>query len=181
MERLIDDLKDNEQFGRRAAEPVDCNRVLQRVMEVLGPDIDGANALLDVEPLPTVIANEWELIVVFQNLLSNAIKYRGDQPPHIRVGARPEHGNWLFWVQDNGIGMEPKDTQKVFQIWERLLQKPEVEGTGIGLANCKKAIERRGGRIWAESEPGSGSTFFFTLPAHEEPASHVDGGRCRHP
>jgi len=179
MERLIDDLRDNEQFGRRAAEPVDGNRVLQRVMEILGPDIDGSNAVLDVEPLPTVIANEWELIVVFQNLLSNAIKYRGEQPPHIRVGARPEQGNWLFWVQDNGIGMEPKDTQKVFHIWERLLQKPEVEGTGIGLANCKKAIERRGGRIWAESEPGNGSTFFFTLPAPEEPASQTDDGGNR--
>lgn len=171
MERLIDDLKDNEQFGRRAAEPVDCNRALKRVLEVLGPEIDESHAALEVEPLPTVIANEWELIVVFQNLIGNAIKYRGDEPPHIRVGARRENANWLFSVRDNGIGMEPKDTVKVFQIWERLLQKPGVEGTGIGLANCKKAIERRGGRIWTDSEPGAGSTFFFTLPAHD--ATHA--------
>lgn len=170
MEQLIDDLKVNEEFGRRAAQPVDCNHVLSRVVQLLAPDIDESNATLEVEPLPSVIANEWELLVVFQNLIANAIKYCADRPLRIHIGAQQLGANWQFSVRDNGIGMDEQTARDgvVFLIWKRLLQKEGVEGRGIGLANCKKAIERRGGAIWVESRLNEGSTFFFTLPAAGE-------------
>lgn len=169
MERLIEDLKDNEEFGRRAAEAVDCNHVLAEVVEVLGADIDASSAVIKVDSLPSVIANEWELMIVFQNLIGNAINYRADRPLQIHIAAQRQGNDWQFSVRDNGIGMQAKYTSEVFQIWKRLFQKKDVEGRGIGLANCKKAIERRGGRIWVEAQMGEGSTFFFTLPAVDEP------------
>ena len=168
MERLIEYLKDNEEFGRRAAETVDCEQIPAKVIRVLQSDINSSNATVNVAPLPTVIANERELLIVFQNLISNAIKYRAERPLVIEIGVQRDGMNWLLWVRDNGIGIERKDFPKIFQIWTRLLQKPDVAGRGIGLANCKKAIERRGGRIWLESEPGAGTTFYFTLPAADE-------------
>jgi PAS domain S-box-containing protein len=174
MERLIEELKNNEEFGRRAVEPVDCNHVLARVLEVLGPDIDAASAVLKADSLPMVIANEWELMIVFQNIIGNAIKYCADRRLQIYITAQRQGNDWQFSVRDNGIGIQAKDTSEVFQIWKRLFQKQDVEGRGIGLANCKKAIERRGGRIWVESQPGEGSTFLFTLPADDKPLTAND-------
>lgn len=168
MAELIKDLQDNEAIGRRTVQPVDCSQVLSRVVDVLDPDIERSGAVIDADSLPVVIANEWELLFVFQNLIDNAIKYRADRPLEIHIAAQRQGKDWQFSVRDNGIGMEEKDTSRIFQIWIRLLQKQDVEGRGIGLANVRKAIERRGGRIWVESQPGEGSTFFFTLPAVEE-------------
>jgi signal transduction histidine kinase len=109
------------------------------------------------------------LIQLFQNLISNSIKYKGKEHPRIHVSAERDAGGWLFAVRDNGIGIDPEDTDRVFGMFKRL-HGNEIPGTGIGLALCKKVVERQGGRIWVESEPGQGATFKFTIPAaHNEP------------
>jgi chemotaxis family two-component system sensor kinase Cph1 len=105
------------------------------------------------------------LIQVFQNLLSNAIKFRGADPPRIDITAERRDNDWLFLVRDNGIGIDPKYFDRIFVIFQRLHTREQYAGTGIGLAMCKKIIERHSGRIWVESNPGSGARFFFTLPA----------------
>ena len=112
--------------------------------------------------MPTVLADETQLAQVFQNLISNAIKFRGTEPPRIHVGARPENGKWLFSVSDNGIGIDGKFFERVFVIFQRLHTREQYDGTGMGLAICKKIVERHGGRIWVESKPGGGSVFHFT-------------------
>jgi len=129
--------------------------------------IEQAGAIITSDPLPTVVAEEVVLIQVFQNLLSNSIKYRGDRNPKIHVSAEREAGGWLFAVRDNGIGIDPEDTDRVFGMFKRLHGK-EIPGTGIGLALCRKVIERKGGLIWVESELGRGSTFKFTIPTRRE-------------
>ena len=107
---------------------------------------------------------EFQLEQVFQNLIGNAIAYRGDEPPRIQVAAVRQGNEWLFSVQDNGIGIEPQFQEQIFGIFKRLHSTAEYSGTGMGLAICQRAIERAGGRIWVESAPGKGSTFYFTVP-----------------
>ena len=124
-------------------------------------------AVITHDPLPTLPAHPVEVVQLFQNLLGNALKFRGEKTPRIHVGARLDDARtkWTFCVSDNGIGIEPAYLEKIFNLFQRLYQKEEYPGTGIGLAICKKIVESRGGRIWAESEPGQGSRFLFTLPA----------------
>ena len=167
MERLIDDLHKYSEVGKEElVEPVDCAAVFDQVCSFLEPRIEESAAKLTSDSLPTVIANPTDLVQVFQNLIGNAIKFRADgRPLEIHVGARRQDDDVLFWVSDNGIGIEPEYADKIFQIFERLPNAKGIEGTGIGLANCKKAVERRGGRIWVDSEPDQGSTFYFALPA----------------
>jgi two-component system, chemotaxis family, sensor kinase Cph1 len=117
------------------------------------------------DPLPLIRANEMQLVIVFQNLIANAIKYRDQEPPRIHVAAQQEHDAWVFSVRDNGIGIQPEYIKEVFVLFKRL-HGPDRAGTGIGLATSKKIVERHGGRIWVESRPGSGSTFFFTIPTN---------------
>jgi chemotaxis family two-component system sensor kinase Cph1 len=130
--------------------------------------IQESGAKVTFDPLPTVAAKEVMLAQLFQNLISNSIKYRGEAAPTIHVSAARIAEGWQFSVRDNGIGIDPAQAERVFGMFKRLHGK-EVPGTGIGLALCKKLVERRGGRIWVESEVGRGATFKFTIPT-EGPA-----------
>ncbi len=129
----------------------------------LKKSIEDSEAVVKVEPLPTLMADGTQLTQLFQNLIGNAIKYRSGVKPEICVAARPNHNHWVFSVQDNGIGIEPQYFERIFQMFQRLHSRGEYPGTGIGLAISKKIAERHGGRIWVESEPGHGSTFLFSI------------------
>ena len=152
---------------------VDGEALLARVLGDLQLVIADAAAEVTHDPLPVVHGDAGQLGLVLQNLLGNALKFRGAAPPRIHIGARREGGQWVFSVQDNGIGIEPRFRERIFQVFQRLHPRSEYQGTGIGLAICHKIIERHGGRIWVESEPGQGATFFFTLPTPGAPM--VDG------
>ena len=121
------------------------------------------------DPLPTVDADEVQLAQLFQNLMGNALKFRGSGVPRIHVSAADQDGEWHITVADNGIGIEPQYFERIFMLFQRLHTMGEYPGTGIGLAICKKVIERHGGRIWVSSTPGEGSQFQFTLPRKEFP------------
>lgn len=169
MQDLIDDLLVYSRVGTegKAFEPVDIDEVVDEVESSLGAMLDGAGARLVRETdLPEVHGDRSQLVQVLQNLFTNAVKYRGeDDPLEIRIGAERGEGEWEVHVSDNGIGIPPEFTEHVFTIFQRLHSDQEIPGTGIGLAVCRKVVERHGGRIWVESEPGKGSTFRFTLPA----------------
>jgi len=115
-----------------------------------------------------VNGDDIQLMQLFQNLIGNAIKFSQDRTPHIQVAAERRGDDWCFYVRDNGIGIESEYFERIFSIFQRLHDRKQYPGTGIGLAICKKVVEHHGGRIWAESEPGTGSTFYFTLPAQKE-------------
>jgi signal transduction histidine kinase len=116
-----------------------------------------------------ITANENEIGQIFQNLVGNALKFRAkDRPPHIHISAKPDRNNWLFSVADNGIGIEQEYSERIFQMFQRLHDRETYEGSGIGLSIAKKIVERHGGRIWFESEPDNGTTFYFTLPGRQE-------------
>jgi two-component system, chemotaxis family, sensor kinase Cph1 len=126
--------------------------------------------------LPTVVADDTQLTQLFQNLISNAIKFRGDQPPRVHLSAARNENEWVFAVRDNGIGVDPEYADRIFVIFQRLHTSADYPGTGIGLALCKKIVERHGGRIWVDSHPGQGATFYFTLPfspQHSNPGDHT--------
>jgi two-component system CheB/CheR fusion protein len=147
---------------------IDCGAVLAKALLNLQAAIAESGAIVTSDPLPTVVAEEVMLIQLFQNLISNSIKYRGEEVPRIHVSAEKEGDGWLFAVRDNGIGIDPQDTGRVFGMFRRL-HGTEIPGTGIGLALCKKIVERKGGRIWVESEAGRGATFKFTIPSARVP------------
>jgi two-component system CheB/CheR fusion protein len=142
---------------------VDCGAVLAKALVNLQAAIADSGAIVTSDPLPTVTAEEIMLIQLFQNLISNSIKYRSEEIPRIHVSAEKEGDAWLFAVRDNGIGIDPQDAGRVFGMFRRL-HGNDIPGTGIGLALCKKIVERKGGRIWVESEAGGGATFRFTIP-----------------
>jgi signal transduction histidine kinase len=141
-----------------------CEDLLQSVTADLHLVIKETGAEITHAPLPTVYADPVQLAQLFQNLLANALKFRADKPPRIHLGAELCHGIWTFSVKDNGIGINPQFFERIFIIFQRLHSRAEYPGTGIGLALCRKIVERHGGNIWVESEPGHGSTFFFTIP-----------------
>jgi signal transduction histidine kinase len=145
-------------------EPVDCALLLQDVLANLAVAIHENHICIRHEALPTVMAEPTQLLQVFQNLLGNAIKFRSAQPPAIHIGAARHNGTWVFSVRDNGIGIAPQYAERIFVMFQRLHTRNRYPGTGIGLALCKKIVERHGGRIWVESEPGTGATFVFTIP-----------------
>lgn len=143
--------------------PASIDGVLNTAVLNLAATIKETAAEITHDPLPTVLGDEIQLTQVFQNLIGNAIKYRSDQAPRIHVSAEQDRDDWIFSVQDNGIGIDPQYGERIFGIFKRLHGR-ELPGTGMGLAICKRIIERHRGRIWVESQPGKGSTFRFTLP-----------------
>jgi signal transduction histidine kinase len=167
MRLLIRDLLEYSRVGTRGQflAMTDCNAVLDLTLNNLDAVIEESRARITRGPLPAIMADDVQLGQLFQNLISNAIKYRDSKPPEIHVGCKQEESHWLFWVRDNGIGIDPQYGERIFIIFQRLHGKGEYPGSGIGLAICKKIVERHGGKIWVESEPGKGSTFYFTLPA----------------
>ncbi len=166
MKDLIDDLLIFSRLNteKRKLEPILMEVALDDVLFNLKSSIEENNAIITYDPLPTIIGDISQIRQLFQNLLSNAIKFHGDKPPEIHVSAQNFEKEWLFGVSDNGIGINHNHQEQIFNIFKRLHTRKEYEGTGIGLAICKRIIERHGGRIWVESEEGKGSTFFFTIP-----------------
>ena len=146
-------------------EPVDLDRVLADVREDLRMRIEESNAELTAESLPRVEGDEQQLRQVFQNLLGNAIEYSGDDPPRIDISAERNGGKWVVSVRDEGIGIDPGDADRVFEVFQSLHAPNDYSGTGIGLALCERIVERHGGDTWVDSEPGEESVFSFTLPA----------------
>ncbi|MBF0182411.1 MAG: PAS domain S-box protein [Magnetococcales bacterium] len=144
---------------------VSCDSVLDRALRYLSRICVASEAVITRDPLPQLTADEGQLIQVFQNLIGNALKFRGEVAPRIHVGCRREGAEWLFTVRDNGIGIDAQYAERIFVIFQKLHARSRYEGTGIGLALCKRIIERHGGRIWVESTQGEGSAFHFTLPA----------------
>jgi light-regulated signal transduction histidine kinase (bacteriophytochrome) len=170
MQRLIDDLLAYSRVGSAPLDlqAVDCNRVLARVGRDLGASIAEAGASVEVGELPTVTADPKQLERLFANLVSNAVKFRGPEPPRVRVSALKNGRSWRFSVIDNGIGIEARHGERVFDVFQRLQAPGEYDGTGIGLSICKRIVERHGGRIWVERPEGGGSAFLFTVPDVEE-------------
>jgi light-regulated signal transduction histidine kinase (bacteriophytochrome) len=166
MQKLIQDLLAYSRVGTRGRplEPTDCNVIFDTARANLFTALKESGAQVSSGPLPTVLADEVQLVQLFQNLLANALKFHGEAPPLIRVTAQEDDGAWRFAVQDNGIGIAPDHQKRIFMIFQRLHHRSEYPGTGIGLAICKKIVERHGGRLWVSSEEGQGSTFFFTIP-----------------
>jgi light-regulated signal transduction histidine kinase (bacteriophytochrome) len=145
-------------------ELVDLNETCNSILLTYKQRIEQSNATINVHPLPIILGSKTELVQLFQNLIGNALKYHGEIPPVINVKAKDADVFWEFSIADNGIGIDPRFFKKIFVIFQRLHHKNEYSGTGIGLAICKKIIERHGGSIWVESAAGEGSTFYFTLP-----------------
>jgi PAS domain S-box-containing protein len=167
MHRLINDLLAYARLGSRAAEfvPTDCEAIFAEAVSNLGSAMEENEATVTHDPLPTVMADKDQLSRVFQNLLNNAIKFRAADSPVVHVSAHRNEKEWLFSVRDNGIGIDPAQFERVFLLFQRLHGKSEYSGTGVGLAICRKIVERHGGKIWIESQAGKGSTFCFTIPA----------------
>ena len=167
MRTQIEDLLEYSRVGREKStfRETDCNVVLQQAISNLQSEIDSSDATVVIDNnLPTLIADFSQLVVLFQNLIGNSIKYRRQVPPHIVVQAHIKEAIWQFSVADNGIGLEAQYQKRIFQIFQRLHTQDEYPGTGIGLAICQKIVERHGGNIWVESQPGCGSVFYFTIP-----------------
>jgi signal transduction histidine kinase len=175
MEALIKDLLEYSKADETREESlatVECEQVVRNVLTNLRVTIAESGAQITWDRLPYVVYDPVRLSQIFQNLLANGIKYRGERKPRIHISAREMEGETLFSVKDNGMGMDPERTEEIFGIFKRLHGK-DYEGTGIGLAMCKKIVERQGGRIWAESVPGEGSTFCFTIPRSRPATAHA--------
>lgn len=173
MSRLLDALLEYAEIGRsqQPLEAVGLAEVVDAATANLQRRIQQTGAVIDADGLPTVLGDRFGLVQLLQNLLANAIKFSGDATPVIRIGARAEQGRWLVSVADNGIGVAPEDHDKIFAPFRRLHQKSEYEGSGIGLATCKRIIAQHEGEIWVESELGVGTTFWFTLPTVDAAAA----------
>jgi PAS domain S-box-containing protein len=173
MQALINGLLTYARVGARALElqVLDAGQVVDQVVADLGAAIQDSAATVTHDALPTVLADPTQLHQLFQNLIANAIKFRGGSPPTVHVSARLERDEWIFSVRDNGIGIDAPYLERIFTIFQRLHSRSEYPGTGIGLAVCKKVVERLGGRIWVESQPGQGTTFSFTVPVSRRRAT----------
>lgn len=167
MQLLINDLLLFSRVGRRELEmtDLDANRLVSHVVNLLSAALtDQPGAKVTWDELPTIRAAESMLVQLLQNLIGNGLKFHGDEPAHVHVSCAEREGQWCFAVQDNGIGIDPKYAERIFLVFQRLHERHRYPGTGIGLAVAKRIVERHGGKLWFESTPGEGATFFFTLP-----------------
>jgi PAS domain S-box-containing protein len=167
MWNLVNDLLTYSRVGMRnnELEPTDSDTILAQSVNDLKVAIEESGALVTHDPLPVVMADRSQLEQLFRNLIGNAIKFRGSEPPCVHISASRNGNGWTFSVRDNGIGIAPEYSDRIFVIFQRLHSREKYAGTGIGLAVCKKIVERHGGRIWVKSDLGKGATFYFILPA----------------
>jgi light-regulated signal transduction histidine kinase (bacteriophytochrome) len=167
MQQLIEDLLNYSRVSteERPLQRTDCGQILAQVLANLHAAIVQSKALVTWGPLPTLDADPSQLVELFQNLISNAVKFQGEKQQRVHISATREGEEWVFCVRDNGIGIDPQYSERIFVIFQRLHTREQYQGTGIGLAICKRIIERHNGRIWLESQPQEGTAFFFTLPA----------------
>ncbi len=173
MKRLINDLLTYSRVGTQGKPfiSVEMKDVVDTAMANLKMAIEDTNARITCDTLPCVLADDVQLLQLFQNLIANAIKFHGEKAPEVHISVARDESDWVVSVKDNGIGIDPKHFERIFQIFQRLHGKREYSGTGIGLAVCKKIVERHGGRLWVESEPGQGSVFMFTIPVMKRVAA----------
>ena len=166
MKILIQDLLSFAKAGTTVANfrPVEADMLLEQALSNLEVAIEESEARITSDPLPEVVADGSLLVDVFQNLIGNAIKFHRDKPPRVHVSAKEQDSSWVFSVRDNGIGIDPGHSQRIFQIFERLHASDQYPGTGVGLAIAQKVVERHGGSIWFESQIGAGTTFYFSIP-----------------
>jgi light-regulated signal transduction histidine kinase (bacteriophytochrome) len=166
MQSLIRDLLEFSRVGTRGQEraKVDLAAALEHARKNLSVAIDEANAVITYETMPIVSADAGEIVKLFQDLIENAIKFRGQRRPEVVIGAKKRRNEWEISIRDNGIGIEKQNFDRIFLLFQRLHSRVQYEGTGVGLAICKKIVERHGGRIWIESEVGVGTTIYFTIP-----------------
>jgi two-component system, chemotaxis family, sensor kinase Cph1 len=170
LDEMIKDLLEYSQFTniQREFENLKLEKVLEESLINLKVSIEENKAVITHDSLPIIEGDEQLLVQLFQNLIGNAIKYRSQETPHIHISVKKETNQYLFSIEDNGIGINSEHLNRIFKMFQRLHQKDEYEGTGIGLSITKKIITHHGGQIWAESEPGKGSTFYFTIPSLDE-------------
>jgi PAS domain S-box-containing protein len=166
MRALLNDLLEYSRVGTRGKpfKLIWCEDVLEKALTNLKVAIEDSRALVTHDYLPMLVADEGQLVQLLQNLVGNAIKFCNQESPRIHVSAEKRDWVWAFSVKDNGIGIDPQHAQRIFEMFKRLHTKEEYPGTGMGLAICKKIVERHGGHIWVQSQPGEGSTFYFTIP-----------------
>lgn len=166
MKALIQDLLAYSRVGTKGKplKPTDCEQILTATVENLRFAITETGAVITHDPLPTIHADDTQLLQVFQNLIGNAIKFRRDDPPSIHVSAAKNKDDWIFSVKDNGIGIDSRYIDRIFVIFQRLHKRSQYDGTGMGLAVVKRVVERHGGRVWVESQLGKGTTFYFMMP-----------------
>ena len=178
MQQLIKDLLEYSKLTTRSKpfSNIECDRVLKNALLNLKFSIEESGAVITYDKLPAVMADEGQLVQLFQNLIGNGIKYRGTETPLIHVSAErtekthviipqsPIKKGWLFSVRDNGIGIDPQYSERIFKIFQRLHSRDKYPGTGIGLAICNKIVERHGGILWVDSKIGEGSVFYFIIP-----------------
>jgi light-regulated signal transduction histidine kinase (bacteriophytochrome) len=172
MQALIEGLLMYSRAGTSeyAIDEVDCAEVMEATLLMLKTSIEESGAAITIGELPIVQGDASQLSQLFQNLIGNAIKFVEEGPPRIEVSCEREDGVWHFAFSDNGIGIDPAHVDRIFAVFQRLHGRGEYPGSGIGLAICKRIVERHGGRIWVESSPGEGSTFNFTIPVRREKA-----------
>ena len=174
MKQLIEDLLAYSRVGTKGREfrAFSAESAFEKALANLRTTAERAGADVTHDRLPVITGDEGQLAQVFQNLIGNAIKFRGDEAPRIHVSSRFADGEWVFAVRDNGIGFDAQYADRIFLVFQRLHNRSEYPGTGIGLAICKKIVDRHGGRIWVDSRPGTGSTFFFSIPEKEQADAH---------
>lgn len=172
--RMYDLIEDMLAYSRvtaqpRTSEPVRMDRIVEIAVKNLEAQTRDANAVITRDPLPEINAERPQMILLMQNLLGNAVKFHGSEAPRVHISAARENNGWVFSVKDNGIGIAEKDNEKIFEMFKRLHSRRKYPGTGMGLAICKRIVERHSGRIWLESAEGAGSTFFFSIPDVPDP------------